>query len=75
MKGHVIILVDVLKMFPAFVKNGLTKYKFADDSENSPVLVMVNDVTALITNTNRNIMLATYVTYFDTELIINLEQK
>lgn len=37
MKGHVIILVDVLKMFPAFVKNGLTKYKFADDSENSPV--------------------------------------
>lgn len=68
MKGHVIRLADVLKMFPQFAKNGLTKYRFAES--NSPLfLVMVSDITTLMSDYERRVLLSTYTSYFDTELV------
>lgn len=68
MKGHVIRLADVLTMFPQFTKNGLTKYRFAQ-GKSSLFLVMVSDVSAIITDYERRVLLSTYTSYFDTELV------
>jgi len=68
MKGHVMTLDDFLREFPQFRNIGLTKYRFAE-SANSLLLVMVSDIAALITHRERNLLLANYVTYFDTLLV------
>jgi len=68
MKGHVIKVTDIIKMFPNLIKNGLTKYRFAE-GEDTCFLVMVNDVAALISDHERRVMLSTCITYFDTLLI------
>ena len=68
MKGHVMILADFLKEFPQFKNFGLTRYRFAEGA-NTKFLVMVNDIAALISDYERRVLLATYVTYFDTPLV------
>lgn len=75
MKGHVIKLADVLVMFPQFKKNGLTLYKFAK-SNSKLLLVMVSDIASLISDYERRVLLSTYVSYFEAELMpVVIEKK
>lgn len=66
MKGHVIALEYVLTMFPQLRKVGFTTYRFTED--NGTVLVIVDDIAALVSNRERNELLADYVSHFNADI-------
>lgn len=68
MKGHVIKFANLLKMYPRFRKNELTKYRFAD-SVNTFFFVMVSDVAQIMSTYELDVLLTTHVSYFDTYLV------